>query len=70
MVAASAPRNAGPARVVLVLLADPCTFSAAESLQVAAETPLALELIGRITETDMAADWFEAQYSRISPASS
>ncbi|NUW42862.1 hypothetical protein [Nonomuraea rhodomycinica] len=29
----------------------------------------ALALIGRITETDIAADWFLAQHSRIRPAS-
>jgi hypothetical protein len=29
----------------------------------------ALELIGRVTETDLAADWFQAQHSRIRPTS-
>ncbi|MEV0597275.1 DUF6461 domain-containing protein [Nonomuraea cavernae] len=29
----------------------------------------ALALIGRITETDIAADWFQAQHSRIRPTS-
>ncbi|WP_433348538.1 DUF6461 domain-containing protein [Microtetraspora malaysiensis] len=30
----------------------------------------ALALIGRVTETDMAADWFEALHSRVRPTSS
>ncbi|MEU6722024.1 hypothetical protein ABZ897_62230 [Nonomuraea sp. NPDC046802] len=29
----------------------------------------ALALIGRFTETDMATDWFQAQHSRVKPAS-